>query len=220
MSCEARPLPCFFGGFHVHNHQADFGGPGARRCPGGADVGNSGGASPGLLSAAAADGRSGGVPSLHRLQVRNSGVHSGLLPGAAVGLFPAHPDRQWPDRLSMVLRLPCGGSLPPPRRLPRGQGVILGPILQWSCWITHPVSYTKGRKASMKAIASRGIKTVGRFSVEFEVANYADMALVRRGLLTAKEVRRQTISGVVDCGAAMLVLPQSVVKQLGLHLKG
>jgi predicted aspartyl protease len=59
---------------------------------------------------------------------------------------------------------------------------------------------------------------VGRFSVEFEVANNDDMALVRRGLLQADQVRRQTISGVVDSGAAKLVLPQSVVKQLGLPL--
>ena len=34
------------------------------------------------------------------------------------------------------------------------------------------------------------------------------------------KVRRQTIAGVVDPGAAMLVLPQSVVKRLGLRLKG
>ena len=33
-----------------------------------------------------------------------------------------------------------------------------------------------------------------------------------------KQVRRQTISGVVDPGAVTLVLPQSVVKQLGLLL--
>jgi predicted aspartyl protease len=57
---------------------------------------------------------------------------------------------------------------------------------------------------------------VGRFSVEFEVANNDDLALVRRGMLRSDQVRRQTIQGVVDSGAAMLVLPQAVVKQLGL----
>ena len=65
---------------------------------------------------------------------------------------------------------------------------------------------------------SKGANGVGRFSVEFEVANNDDLALVRRGLLPAGQVRRQTISGVVDPGAAMLVLPQAVVKQLGLPL--
>jgi predicted aspartyl protease len=64
-----------------------------------------------------------------------------------------------------------------------------------------------------------GEKAVGRFSVEFELANYEDMALANRGLLPPDKVRRQTIKGVVDNGAAMLVLPQSVVKQLGLRLK-
>jgi predicted aspartyl protease len=59
---------------------------------------------------------------------------------------------------------------------------------------------------------------VGRFSVEFKVANNDDLALARRGLLPDDQVRRQTIAGVVDSGAAMLVLPQAVVKQLGLVL--
>jgi predicted aspartyl protease len=59
---------------------------------------------------------------------------------------------------------------------------------------------------------------VGRFSVNFEIANNDDLALVRRGLLQPDQVRRQTIPGVVDCGAAKLVLPQAVVKELGLPL--
>jgi predicted aspartyl protease len=44
--------------------------------------------------------------------------------------------------------------------------------------------------------------------------------MAQRGLLPTDKVRRQTITGVVDPGAAMLVLPQSVVKHLGLRLKG
>jgi predicted aspartyl protease len=65
---------------------------------------------------------------------------------------------------------------------------------------------------------TRGANGAGRFSVEFEVANNDDLALVRRGMLPADQVRRQTISGVVDPGAVTLVLPQSVVKNLGLPL--
>jgi len=57
---------------------------------------------------------------------------------------------------------------------------------------------------------------VGRFSVDFEVANNDDLALVRRGLLKPDQVRRQTIPGLVDSGAMMLVLPRAVVKQLGV----
>src|SRR6266851_9344981 len=67
---------------------------------------------------------------------------------------------------------------------------------------------------------TKGANGVGRFSVDFEIANNDDLALVRRGVLPADQVRRQIISGVVDPGAAMLVLPQAVVKQLGLPLGG
>ncbi|MBI3319170.1 MAG: aspartyl protease family protein [Candidatus Omnitrophica bacterium] len=69
-------------------------------------------------------------------------------------------------------------------------------------------------------MASKGANGVGRFSVDIEVANNDDLALVRRGLLRPDQVRRQTIRGVVDSGAAKLVLPQAVAKQLGLPLTG
>jgi predicted aspartyl protease len=59
---------------------------------------------------------------------------------------------------------------------------------------------------------------MGRFSVDINVANNDDLALVRRGLLAADQVRRRTIPAVVDSGAAKLVLPQAVVKELGLSL--
>jgi predicted aspartyl protease len=65
-------------------------------------------------------------------------------------------------------------------------------------------------------MTTRGANAVGRFAVEFEVANYGDITLAQRGMLRADQVRRQTIRGVVDCGASKLVLPQAVVKQLGL----
>jgi predicted aspartyl protease len=66
----------------------------------------------------------------------------------------------------------------------------------------------------------RGVVAVGRISVDINIANNDDLALVRRGLLERDKVRRLSITGVVDPGAAMLVLPQSAVKQLGLPLKG
>jgi predicted aspartyl protease len=61
---------------------------------------------------------------------------------------------------------------------------------------------------------------MGRFSIEFDVANFADIAHAREGKLEPEKVRRQTISGVVDCGAVQLVLPLSVAKQLGLKSTG
>jgi predicted aspartyl protease len=64
---------------------------------------------------------------------------------------------------------------------------------------------------------SRGAAAVGRFSIEFEVVNYDELVQSRAGWLPASKVRRQTIRGVVDSGATRLVLPQAVVKQLGLQ---
>jgi hypothetical protein len=64
----------------------------------------------------------------------------------------------------------------------------------------------------------RGGNGVGRFSVEFEVANHADVIRARDGTLPPDRVRRETIQGVVDSGATRLVLPQAVVKRLGLSL--
>jgi predicted aspartyl protease len=60
------------------------------------------------------------------------------------------------------------------------------------------------------------VNHMGRFAIEIEVSNNDDLALVRRGFLRPDQVRRQTVQGVVDSGAAKLVLPQAVVKQLGL----
>jgi predicted aspartyl protease len=67
---------------------------------------------------------------------------------------------------------------------------------------------------------ARGANGVGRFSVEFEVANHVDVILARQGLLPTEKVRRLSISGVVDSGATRLVLPAKVVKQLGLTSTG
>ena len=67
---------------------------------------------------------------------------------------------------------------------------------------------------------SKGANGVGRFNVDIEVANNDDLALVRRGLLQPDQVRRETVPAIVDSGAAMLVLPQALVKRLGLPLGG
>src|SRR5216684_532168 len=46
--------------------------------------------------------------------------------------------------------------------------------------------------------------TMGRFSVDVELANNDDLALARRGRLATDQVRRVKIRGVVDCGATRL----------------
>src|ERR1700722_13421264 len=67
---------------------------------------------------------------------------------------------------------------------------------------------------------AKGANNVGRFSVEFEVANHIDVVDEQRGLLEPDKVRRVTLSGVVDSSATRLVLPAAVAKQLGLPSKG
>lgn len=69
-------------------------------------------------------------------------------------------------------------------------------------------------------MAIAGARKVGRFNVEFEVANNDDLAQARHGKLDPTQVRRLKISGVVDPGASKLVLPATVVKQLGFPVKG
>ena len=61
---------------------------------------------------------------------------------------------------------------------------------------------------------------VGRFSVEFEVANHEDIVRAKDGLMPPDQVRRARLSGIVDTGATRLVLPASVVTALGLPEAG
>ena len=59
--------------------------------------------------------------------------------------------------------------------------------------------------------------TMGRFSVDVELANNDDVVRARAGDIPAEDVRRLTICGVVDSGATRLVIPESVARQLGLQ---
>lgn len=57
---------------------------------------------------------------------------------------------------------------------------------------------------------------MGRFAVSVELANNEDQMRAQAGDIPAEKVRRAAVRGFVDSGAARLVLPQSVVEQLGL----
>ena len=63
-------------------------------------------------------------------------------------------------------------------------------------------------------------KQMGRFSVDVELANNGDREYARRGDLPAEQVRRMKVRGVVDSGATMMVVPEAVVRQLGLETRG
>ena len=61
---------------------------------------------------------------------------------------------------------------------------------------------------------------MGRTSMDFEIRNYADVHDYEAGRLPFDRIRRTTISGIVDTGAARLVLPSSAVAILGLPVVG
>lgn len=55
---------------------------------------------------------------------------------------------------------------------------------------------------------------MGRFSVQIVVANYRDVIQAAPGVAIPQGVKHLVLSGVVDSGAARLVLPQPVVDEL------
>lgn len=61
---------------------------------------------------------------------------------------------------------------------------------------------------------------VGKVVVEVKVINQFDRMRADRGELPADQARTVVLKGVVDTGAAMLVLPASVVTALGLPKYG
>ena len=61
---------------------------------------------------------------------------------------------------------------------------------------------------------------MARFAVEFEVANNGDLVEVERGHRKASAVRRARIMGIVGPDALRLILPSSLVKQIGLVRRG
>jgi predicted aspartyl protease len=63
-----------------------------------------------------------------------------------------------------------------------------------------------------------GSQTMGRFSVEMEVANYADVMMARAKKMPVGKIRKLTLAGVVDPGATRLVLPLAAANQLGLEV--
>src|SRR5438876_6965397 len=63
-------------------------------------------------------------------------------------------------------------------------------------------------------------KNMGRFSVEVEIANDADLVQAKAGNMPANQVRRERIRGVVDSDATRLVIPETLAKRLDLEISG
>jgi predicted aspartyl protease len=68
-------------------------------------------------------------------------------------------------------------------------------------------------------VANEGGK-MGRVAAELKLSNAGDREVADRGLMPADQVRTAVVTGIVDTGAAMLVLPEGVANQLGLRDNG
>ena len=61
---------------------------------------------------------------------------------------------------------------------------------------------------------------VGRFTVEFEAANYGDLTRAEAGDIPPEEVRSVELTGWIDTGAHHVILPEFVGDSLGLPDRG
>ena len=75
-------------------------------------------------------------------------------------------------------------------------------------------------KIKVRRAVKKKDDTMGRFSVDLELANNEDVMRLRLGQITADQVRRVKVRGVVDTGATRLVIPAAVAKQLGVPKAG
>ena len=55
-------------------------------------------------------------------------------------------------------------------------------------------------------MTATGVVPMGRVSVEAAIANYWDVLRAKEGQLPSSDVRRTAVSGIVDSGAARLVV--------------
>lgn len=61
---------------------------------------------------------------------------------------------------------------------------------------------------------------MGRFSVDLDITNNDDVVRSLSGDIPRDQVRSTRLRGLVDSGAAQLVLPESVARRLGLRPAG
>jgi predicted aspartyl protease len=69
-------------------------------------------------------------------------------------------------------------------------------------------------------MGNNGDSEMGRISVQVELANNLDVLKFEAGEISADQVRRVAVQGIVDSGASRLVVPQAVVDQLQLPKTG
>lgn len=63
-------------------------------------------------------------------------------------------------------------------------------------------------------------ENMGRVVLDLELANHEDVVLASAGAKAKAAIRRVTVTGIVDTGAAHLVIPKRIADQLGVPLAG
>ena len=66
----------------------------------------------------------------------------------------------------------------------------------------------------------RGDTEMGRVNADMQIVNRGDKISAQRGHLPPDQVRSTNSNGIVDTGAAMLVIPESIAQQLGFPVVG
>jgi clan AA aspartic protease len=69
-------------------------------------------------------------------------------------------------------------------------------------------------------MVKQGETEMGRVAIDAKVTNLHDRHQAEDGTRHVDQVRQATVKGIVDTGAAMLVLPESIARQLGLPKSG
>jgi clan AA aspartic protease len=59
--------------------------------------------------------------------------------------------------------------------------------------------------------------SMGITYAEIELINSLDLGLLKRGTISEEEVKRMTVNALVDSGASLLTIPESVKQQLDLQ---
>jgi clan AA aspartic protease len=77
-----------------------------------------------------------------------------------------------------------------------------------------------GRPAPSANHSQKGETPLGEVRVKVKLTNAGDEVMVRRGLLSADQVRHYEADALVDTGAVRSVLPAHIVQRLGLAIVG
>jgi clan AA aspartic protease len=61
---------------------------------------------------------------------------------------------------------------------------------------------------------------MGMIHEEISLANSTDIGMVKRGLIDKQQVRKTTVTAIVDTGAATLFITEAICQTLGLAIQG